>query len=404
MRELARLLDAWQAARAAGEERVLATVIKVEGSAYRRPGARMLVTPMGQHLGTLSGGCLEGEVSRKAWWLTAAQPAVVCRYDTAGADDEEGWTFGLGCNGVVHVLLERQRPADPAPELHLLRQVRERFQPGAQAVIIGVAGATHDLRIGQRLVLFPDGELAGGLADPALAGRIRIDLEQALRERRSVLRRYETAQAGVEAFLEVVMPPTRLVVFGAGHDAVPVVRLAKALGWHVTVADGRAHYARRERFGEADAVVVTDPDDPAGSAGVTPEAVVVVMSHSYAQDKAVLRQLLAAPPRYLGQLGPRGRTGRLLDELRQEDPARALRHERLHYPVGLDIGADNPEEIALAILAEIRAVLAGRTGTRLADRDKPIHAAPEAEPAVSLIPAESPSRSRLHTEQVTLPP
>jgi xanthine/CO dehydrogenase XdhC/CoxF family maturation factor len=370
LKEIASILDTLDAGRASAESAVLATVVKVEGSAYRRPGARMLVTAHGSHVGTISGGCLEGDVAKQAWWLTASGNPVVCRYDTS-ADEDAQLTFGLGCNGVVHVLLEKLGSSGIDGQIELLRAVRATFRPGATAVVIASDGA---VRVGERLVLLPDGTRRAGVCDSALADKIFLDLADSLRRGRSTWQTYTVAGSTVEVFLEHVPPPMRLVVFGAGHDAVPMVRQAKELGWHVTVADGRSHFARRERFPLADAVLVIDAENPVEKAGVTADSAVVVMTHSYEQDKRLLGRVLMFRPRYIGQLGPSRRTEQILLELAEENPGLVTQHVgALNYPVGLDIGADNPEEIALAVLAEIKAVWSGRTGGRLKAREGPIH-------------------------------
>ncbi len=384
MKEIPQLLETWRGLQAAGEDAVLATVVKVEGSSYRNPGARMLIDANGGSVGTISGGCLESHVVKRAWWLTAREPAVVCRYDTS-ADEDAQWAFGLGCNGVVHVLLERLSAARGAPQLEALALARATMRAAATAVVIATSGC--GVRVGERLLLGPDGGRAGALGAGgegseggeagevgAFAARVAQDLAAVLREGCGACRRYAVGAGWAEVFLELLPPPLRLVVFGAGHDAVPVVRFAKALGWHVTVADGRAHYARRERFPEADAVLVSEADDPLRGCGVSADAAVVLMTHSLEQDRVLLGRLLRAPPRYLGQLGPRARTERLLAALAEAEPALRKRAELVHAPIGLDIGAENPEEIALAIVGEIRAAFAGRSGAMLRHHAGPIHA------------------------------
>lgn len=370
MKEIPALLNAWDRLRDAGDEAVLATVVKVEGSSYRSPGARMLIDPHGANIGTISGGCLESHVVKRAWWLTERARATVCRYDTS-ADEDTQWAFGLGCNGVVHVLLERLSAGTDA-QIEALRRAREEMRPAATAVVI--AARCCNVAVGERLVVFPDGSRDGRLGNAVLAGKVDRDLDDVLREKRSGCRTYAVDGGAVEVFLEVLAPPPRLVVFGAGHDAVPVVRFAKELGWHVTVADGRAHYARRDRFPDADALRVTMPCDPLDGCGVSADSAVVVMTHSVDQDRELLRRLLRERPCYIGQLGPRSRTERLLDEIRSGDPSGVpLFVDTLHYPIGLDIGAENPEEIALAIVSEIRAALAGRTGAKLRHLGGTIH-------------------------------
>lgn len=368
MKEMNEIVAAWhaRATEPGGSEAVLATVVKVEGSSYRRAGARMLIFADGRSVGTISGGCLESHVIKRAWWLTESTGVRICRYDTA-TDEDAQWAFGLGCNGVVHVLLERLSAGRNDAQIEVLRVVREEMRVAATAVVIDTRDCPVD--VGERLVVFPDRRCEGRFSNAELSKRVANDLAAVMHERISQHRHYSLDGGDVEVFLECVPPPRRLVVFGAGHDAVPVVHFAKQLGWHVTVADGRVHYARRERFPEADEVFVTNPCNPLDGCGVTPDAAVVVMTHSVDQDRELLRCLQRKPPLYVGQLGPRTRTERLLGEIGAIGATEVdLFAYALHYPIGLDIGADNPEEIALAIVGEIRAVFGDRSGAMLRHR------------------------------------
>lgn len=369
------LLDALLAEREAGREAVLATVVKVEGSAYRRPGARMLVSRFGRPEGTISGGCLEAEVAKKAWWLTEAGPALRS-YSTAEADDasEEALSFGLGCNGKVHVLFERL-PAGPCALVDALLSVRERQQPAAIATVIASSGAAAP-RLGERLCLMPGQEAAGELLRSVLVEQISADLQQTLLRGKSSRGLYPNGLGEVEVLLEYLPPVRRLVIFGAGHDAQPLVRMAKLLGWHVTVIDGRAHFARAERFAEADQVLVGDVERPFDYHELVRGAAVAVMTHSLVQDAHWLQGVLHREPCYVGQLGPRERTERLLAGIHEQlakpqDELPGL--ECLHYPIGLDLGGDTPESVAMAVLAEIQAVLNGRNGGSLRFRSASIH-------------------------------
>lgn len=369
------LLDALLAEREAGREAVLATVVKVEGSAYRRPGARMLVSRFGRPEGTISGGCLEAEVAKKAWWLTEAGPALRS-YSTAEADDasEEALSFGLGCNGKVHVLFERL-PAGPCALVDALLSVRDRQQPAAIATVIASSGAAAP-RLGERLCLMPGQEAAGELLRSVLVEQISADLQQTLLRGKSSRGLYPNGLGEVEVLLEYLPPVRRLVIFGAGHDAQPLVRMAKLLGWHVTVIDGRAHFARAERFAEADQVLVGDVEQPFDYHELVRGAAVAVMTHSLVQDAHWLQGVLHSEPCYVGQLGPRERTERLLAGIHEQlakpqDELPGL--ECLHYPIGLDLGGDTPECVAMAVLAEIQAVLNGRNGGSLRFRSASIH-------------------------------
>lgn len=347
------ILAAWADAKRQGMPAILATVVKVSGSSYRSPGARMLILENGGRTGSISGGCLEGDVLKKAWWLTGERPAALRVYDNTSEEDAI-WEFGLGCNGVVHVLLERWNAGSAPLTADLLEACRTDRCGGVLATVL-----TGE-RLGQHLALFPDGSVRSDFTAP---DRMLNDARGVMDSRESTLREY----GDTEVFFEFVAPPVPLLLVGAGYDALPLVRLAKEMGWHVTVTDGRSNHARADRFPLADAVVVADMADPLANLAVDDRTVAVLMSHSYPQDSAFLQALIPRPIRYLGVLGPRKRTDRMLAE------AGLTATPELHSPVGLDIGADTPEEIALAIVGEIQAVLAGRDGGPLRRRTGPIH-------------------------------
>ena len=361
------LLHAIDTAAQTGEETILATVVKVEGSAYRRPGARMLIPLHGRTVGTVSGGCLEQDLAKKAWWLTDSGEPVVRRYSTGATEDEDdeqsALTFGLGCNGTVFVLLERLRTKTPSPAIDLLRRVRDHQQPAAMATVIATS-RNASARVGDRWL--SDSEHA--LRNPQLNNAIGHDLHKTLLQKKSSIRLYTDARGEIEVFFEYIAPPPRLVIFGAGHDAQPLVRMAKLLNWHVTVIDSRSHFARPERFPQADAVIFANLDNRFDLHPLIDGAAVAVMTHSYRQDRHWLAQAQQAAPAYLGQLGPKERTERLLTDIGRSPSA-------LHYPMGLDLGGDAPESVALAILAEMTAVLNQRQGGMLRHRVKPIHQA-----------------------------
>lgn len=360
MKELEQIFQIWTGAEP-GESAVLATVVKTQGSSYRVPGARLLLTSSGKRAGSISGGCLEGDLLKKAWWLTENGP-LVRRYDTTPEGEIGSGGFGLGCNGIIHVLLERlTQPA--APVLDLIGSVgRER-----RAAVIAHLIAPAEL-VGQRLFINPANRVDHNIADSALGDSIESEAQAALLDGES---RLVTLNPNVEAFIEVLSPPLHLLVFGAGDDAVPLTDLAKYLGWRVSVFDGRANYARPEKFPAADRVAVRLADADAGDLAIDRWTAAVLMSHSYSQDLAALRQLAGQPLCYLGILGPRKRTNQLLADAGLDAAKLAV----LHSPMGLDIGADGPEQVALAAVAEIQATLNRREGGLLRDRNGAIHAA-----------------------------
>ncbi|WP_455888022.1 XdhC family protein [Pseudomonas rustica] len=366
------LLGALQTAQDGGQDCVLATVVKVEGSAYRRTGARMLVSRFGRAEGTISGGCLEAAVAKKAWWLTESGPAVRS-YSTAIEDDDgdEALSFGLGCNGKVHVLFERLPCGVPCLLTDALKLVRDSRQPAALATVI----SSHPLGLhatGERLLLMSGQTVTGDIPCNALAGQIVKDLQKVLQEKKSSLHHYIDGHEKIEVFLEYLPPARRLVIFGAGHDAQPLVRMAKMLGWHVSVVDSRAHFARPERFPEADVVMVGDISRPFAYGELVEQAAVAIMTHSLIQDTHWLDGVLQCQPSYIGQLGPRERTERLLSDISIRRGALSM-PDTLHYPIGLDLGGDTPESVAIAVLAEIQASFSGRSGGHLRLRPTKIH-------------------------------
>lgn len=350
MQELPSILKEWSGG-AGAQGCVLATVVHVEGSAYRRPGARMLIRPDGSRTGTISGGCLEGDVARKAAWWTASGEPVLRVYDTT-SDDDAVWAFGLGCNGVIYVLLERvDTPAAGELLAHLEKMQSEKREDVVATV---VRGAAHSrFRTGSHF--FGSGNLPREFAPAARA---------VLAARRSRL----LHAAGADIFVEYIGPPPRLVVFGAGHDVIPVVAAAATLGWDITVADVRSGYAKPDRFPGAQNVVVLPPDANLRDVRIDSDTAVVLMTHNFPLDTKLLPQLLPLQPRYLGLLGPKKRAERLFEDI-DTDP---LRYD-VHAPIGLDIGGDSPDAIALSIVAEVQAALSGRSGGELRWSRGPIH-------------------------------
>ncbi|MBV8552970.1 MAG: XdhC family protein [Acidobacteriaceae bacterium] len=365
MRDVGQILAQWAQIEKAGESAILATVVKTRGSSYRLPGARMLMTRDGRRLGAVSGGCLEDDLVKKAWWLTERGP-VVQRYDTTADGELATGGYGLGCSGVIHVLLERLMP-EAGSVLPLLEEVRTARQPAAVAHWIAPAKA-----VGSRAVLDTRGEFRFD-SDP---GR-NTTLEEAMRAAvagagsRVFVLKGNALEDHAEVFVEALVPPVRLLVFGAGDDAVPMTKLAKFLGWQVIVLDGRAHYARSEKFPDADEVIVRRPGEWTDAGQIDPWTAAVVMNHSYRQDLEVVRELSGRQLPYLGLLGPRKRTEQLLLEAGLH--AKPVASE-LHNPMGLDTGADGAEQIALSVIAEIQATLNRRSGGSLRDRYGSIHA------------------------------
>jgi xanthine dehydrogenase accessory factor len=372
MNELDAVLKAIEGVEATGTRAALASVVAVSGSSYRRPGARMLVMDDGQATGGVSGGCLESDVMLRAAAAIEDGNVTLASYDTT-ADDDVEFGVGLGCRGVIHVLIE---PLPLATRVHYLAQLETLRRAHEHAVLATVWRATGggDGQAGNRLLHDGRGIRWTDIAERELARNIAADAALALKTGRSMTRSYEVAAGAADVLLEYLPAPVPLVVFGGGSDSVPLVRLAKALGWHVTVVDSRAQAARRDRFAEADAVILCGPEEVLKQVPLASHSIAVVMTHNYHRDLSLLKVLLPSCVRYLGLLGPKARAERLLHDLTLAGYVASPEQLcRLHAPAGLDLGADGPDEIALAIVAEIKATMAVRSARPLRERYGPIH-------------------------------
>lgn len=337
MSEIDAILDAAADLRARSEPFALATVVAVRGSSYRRPGARLLVPASGAPIGLISGGCLEEEAARLAREALRLDAPVLVTVDHS-AETDELWGLGLGCRGVIELLAE----------------------PPVMAV--ETLGALADARAGMATFLLTrlDGERR----------RLTALEADALGERAAAAVAHGRPAVIGDAVLDPILPPLHLVVCGAGPDAGPLVAAGLRLGWRVSVIDPRRSLLRPARFLGA-VLHDADPGQAAEAAGAGEWSAAVIMSHDYLRDAAFLAAFLGRGMPYVGVLGPRDRTDRLLGELAfsPSDADRAA----LHAPAGLDIGADGAEEVAAAIVGEILAVLRGRPGVPLRDRPGPIH-------------------------------
>ncbi len=346
-----------EASTLAGEPFLLATVVRVSGSSYRRPGARMLVAGDRWLSGCVSGGCLEGDVMLRGAYR-CRDGAVVVTYDSSS---EDGEPYGLGCNGIVDILLEHVEPGEVHDALAFGRACFAAEVAGTLVTVIQSAVAS--VPVGSRLAIGPACELARPVRDPA----IRRVLELVAQGPAGVV---ELADLGVSVLVETIAPSPQLFVLGSGHDAMPVVTLAKSIGFRVTVAD--LAIRERSRFLAADHVVATSGsiDRVRTLIDAAHDAYVVIMHHQLTADRDAIGMALASRARYIGVLGPARRTRDLLAELGRVPGDDA----RLHAPIGLDVGAETPEQIALAIVGEVQAVSRRAQGGMLRSRVRALHA------------------------------
>ena len=368
MKEITHIINHYQKASAEGLRTALATVVHLEGSSYRRPGARMLVTEEGEITGSISGGCLEGDALRKAQLVIARDQARLVTYDTS---KEEDASIGLqlGCAGIIRVLFEpvgtgKQNPIDllkasqaDRTEKVLVTTFSEQSEHAGTCLLFGADGAAH-----------------GTAPWPELDQPLKAAAIKALADQRSFFHHYGSGDRSVGAFIQYLPAPISLVIAGAGNDAIPLSAIATELGWQVQVIDGRHTHARPERFGASCQVFTGKPESLLEKVTIDRRTAVVMMTHNYRYDLALLKLLLPTEAPYLGMLGPRKKLDRMVDELRAEGlSVTDDMLKKVYGPVGLDLGAETPEEIALSIAAEIQTVFAGKHGDSLRNGPAVIH-------------------------------
>lgn len=330
---------------ARGEPLVLATVTHTLGSTYRKAGAQMLIAADGRGAGLLSGGCLEADLLERARAVLESGQSALVSYDTRSSDDLL-WGIGLGCEGAMTILMTRLDRGNEYQPFAFADRCRRQHANGSFALVTASRNSSYPV---------------GAAHHSDAPARVPRQVADAFSQAPSAQQRAATTVAAEDATFLVVpveLPP-RLLVLGAGPDAMPLVEIAGLMNWHVTVLDHRPAYAVPERFPRASRVAL----NPAAELGKELQSVrydaAVVMSHHLLSDQAYLAALADHDVPYIGLLGPAPRRARLMQEL--GDKAAAF-GGRLRGPVGLDIGAKTPETIALAIVSEIQAVLSGRPG------------------------------------------
>ena len=360
MTDLENILPMWHKLESSGSDYVLATVVEVDGPSYRKPGARMLIAADGQRVGTVSGGCLEAEVAKRAWWLTESGPRVE-RYSTA--EDDGDMPYGSGCGGILYILLERRATASS-----LLKSLEAAFHA---RVPLAIATVLEGAKLANRVFAGPTVQNVESETSTGGTASILANLAaQAMERMQSSDQRVMIDGRETRVWVDYRSARPGLWIFGAGDDAKPLLRLARELGWFVAVADGRRHLATSERFAAADKVltlaIATLPESGSLLADdVKSTDAAVLLTHSFEQDSRILALLLARglPPAYLGVLGPQRRTREVLVEaarlLGLPNPTQRAEQwlAQMHAPTGLDLGAETPAAIALSIIAEIQQTL-----------------------------------------------
>lgn len=363
MKEIKAILKAYAAIDLSIRKAAIATVVKVRGSSYRSPGARMLITDDGKWVGSISGGCLEGDALRKARKVMTDNKPMIITYDTR-EESNQNLGIGLGCNGVIDVLIEPIHQSNKNNLVSLFELFNTENKPVALATVFSPDYA------GEKFFLNEQGVATQFFTDSSLAEHIEKDLQTVFQTKKSEAKKYGDS----EVFLELIQPSFSLILFGGGFDARPVSAMAKSVGWDVNVTDECVSHIAPIFFPDADKLSLCTREFVDRDFNITPYTACVLMSHNYEYDRDVLKKLIRTETPYIGILGPRKRFDKMFDEFRNQGIELSKDDmQRIHSPIGLDIGAETPDEIAVSIIAEIQSKFANRSGGFLKYRTSPIH-------------------------------
>jgi xanthine dehydrogenase accessory factor len=365
VKEFKAILSAYKNMHLTDRKAALATVVKVKGSSYRSPGARMLIMDDGKWVGSISGGCLEGDALRKARLVMANEKPMTVTYDTR-EESNQNLGIGLGCNGVIDVLIEPI--TDKNNPVHLFEQVVTSNEPVAMATIVRGEGT------GEKMIVTANGEQRNSFSNQDISKIIEPSILEIFTSTKSETKLFPFEQKEVEVFVELIQPIISVIIFGGGFDARPVSQLAKSVGWEVQVTDECVAHIAPVFFPQADKLSLCQREFIDRDFNITPYTACILMSHNYEYDRDVLKKLIHSPAPYIGILGPRKRFDKMQEEFSKEEITLSIDQlHRIHSPIGLDIGAEAPDEIAVSIIAEIQSKFANRSGGFLKYNSGPIH-------------------------------
>ncbi len=368
MKDFKAIVAAYQQVDFSQRKAALATVVKVRGSSYRSPGARMLITDDGRWVGSISGGCLEGDALRKARTVMTSGTPMTVTYDTR-EESNQNLGIGLGCNGVIDVLIEPIDSNNEENPVAKFGSLINTTRPLALATIFEGSGYA-----GEKLMLTDSGDVTSTFSNKSLATSVQKDLRNLFETKKSEAKKYTAEGIDIDVFIELIQPSLSLIIFGGGFDARPVSELAKSLGWNVSVTDECVAHIAPIFFPTADKLSLCQREFIDRDFEITPYTACVLMSHNYEYDRDVLKKLLKTNTPYIGILGPRKRFDKMLIEFNSQGIELTDQDfQRIHSPIGLDIGAEAPDEIALSIISEIQSKFSNRSGGFLKYHAGPIH-------------------------------
>ena len=367
MKEIKTIVEAYTTIDFNKNRAALATVVRVEGSSYRRTGARMLVKDDGTYLGGISGGCLEGDALRRCRMAIDSNAPSIITYDTT-QDDGYQIGAGLGCNGVIDVLFTPLNEADgknPVKQLSTFTEIRE-----SKVLVTVTSQNNSSVKQGDTFLFVDDFHFKNEFPDRNFTGEILQVIHDVMESQVSLSSVHANVEKELKLFVEVIQPVIHLVVYGGNYDIYPLMRIAKELGWKISLVTNTSKadklmYAIATEVYHINGVTTPDFDDRTAA---------ILMTHDYKKDKLQFEELLKTRAGYIGILGPRKRADKIFNEIADSGIEISEKdHKRIFAPCGLDIGANTPEEIALSIVAEIKAHFTGRSGTALKLRESSIH-------------------------------
>jgi xanthine dehydrogenase accessory factor len=369
MKEIRTIIEAYKNTDLKKNNVALATVVRVEGSSYRRTGARMLISDAGEWVGGISGGCLEGDALKKAKLAIAQRKPTLVTYDTTD-DDPYQIGVGLGCNGIIDVLLAPLNTQDPNNQVLLLEKCLDARSPNIVLTVTHLSGKWDELSLGDAFRYESSAQLSTIFHNHTFRTTLIEDVESCFKTQKSETKVYQTLEGTVQFFIEFIPPALHLVLHGGNYDIYPMVKLAKEVGWKVSVVCNPLK-VHKSLFSTADAVIEKDKSSEIELDNYT---VALLMAHDYNTDFDNLKYYLNTAIPYIGMLGPKKRTDKMFAKLAEDgNPVSVENLERIATPVGLDIGASTPEEIAISIIAEIKTFYTGRNGQRLTFRKGAIY-------------------------------
>jgi xanthine/CO dehydrogenase XdhC/CoxF family maturation factor len=365
MKEIKAIIEAYHKVDFTKKKVALATVVSVEGSSYRRTGARMLISDSGEWIGGISGGCLEGDALKKARFVMAQNKAKLVTYDTT-EDDPYQIGVGLGCNGIIDVLLAPLDFQNADNQVLTLQNCVDSRTLNVIITVTNLKGKIKNINLGDAF-RFDSGK---DFALSFISENVILDIYNCLKNEKSESKIYQFSEGEIQLFIEVISPTTHLIIYGGNYDIYPMAKLAKEIGWKVSVVCNPLK-VHKFLFEMADNVI---EKDNAIDIEIDPNTVALLMAHDYETDFKNMRNLLKTSIKYIGMLGPKKRTDKMFLQLKEEgNEVSKVDLDRIATPVGLDIGATNPEEIAISIIAEIKTFFTGRTGQRLKFREGAIY-------------------------------